>query len=183
MSALQRRAFLESIVAVGAIDRSGKKAAVSVSGAALDLMAPGEDIESTGRNDGYRSGTGTSDAAAIVSGAAALLRSKYPDMTAEEVVARLESTAIDKGKPGVDADYGHGILDLVAALSDSAAPSASASPSTAPTPTRSASAAASSATEPAGSTTPFIVGGVAVVVVLGGLIAFLLARRRPGASP
>jgi type VII secretion-associated serine protease mycosin len=175
-------AFLESVVAVGAVDRNGKQAAISVSGKALDLAAPGQDIASTGRTGGYIVGQdGTSDAAAIVSGAAALIRSKYPNMSATEVVERLESTAVDKGAPGVDPDYGHGIIDIVAALRDpGAAPSAS---SAAPAPTTTSAAPApapapQAKAEPASSSTPLIISGVAVLIVLGGLGAFLLARRR-----
>jgi len=162
------------------VDRSGKQARISVSGSALDIAAPGEDMTSTNREGGYNVGeNGTSDAAAIVSGAAALLRSKYPKMSAKEVVERLESTAVDKGAPGVDPDYGHGIIDIVAALSaDTAAPT-SAAPAT--TTTAAAPAPAPQAepeTEPAGSNTPLIAGGVVGFVLLGGLLAFLLARRR-----
>lgn len=174
-------AFLDGVVAVGAVDRSGKHAKISVSGSALDIAAPGEDMTSTNREGGYNVGeNGTSDAAAIVSGAAALLRSKYPKMSAKEVVERLESTAVDKGAPGVDPDYGHGIIDIVAALSaDTAAPT-SAAPATTTT-TAAAPAPAPQAepeTEPAGSNTPLIAGGVVGFVLLGGLLAFLLARRR-----
>lgn len=183
--AIASPAFLDGVVAVGAADRSGKKSAISVSGAALDLMAPGEDIEGASLDGGYSSGTGTSDAAAIVSGAVALIRSKYPDMSATEVVERLESTATDKGAPGVDPDYGHGIIDIVAALSKSTTPgsSASAAPSgttAAPAPTTSA---ASPEAETAGSSAPLVIGGVAVLVLLGGLAAFLLTRRRETRGP
>jgi type VII secretion-associated serine protease mycosin len=174
-------AFLDGVVAVGAVNRSGKKASISVSGAALDLMAPGEDIEGANHDGGYSSGTGTSDAAAMVSGAAALLRSKYPNMSATEVVERLESTATDKGAPGVDNDYGHGILNIVAALNEpTTAPSATTT-SAAPAPTATTSAASPQA-EPAGNKTPLIAGGVAVLVLLGGLVAFLLSRRRTGSA-
>jgi type VII secretion-associated serine protease mycosin len=179
-------AFLENVLAVGAVDRRGKHAKISVSGSALDLAAPGEDITTTNREGGYDVGEkGTSDAAAIVSGAAALLRSKYPKMTAAEVVQRLESTAIDKGPPGLDPDYGHGIIDIVAALKDPAAPAPStAAPAPAPTTTAAAPAPAPQAeTEPASSNTPILVGGAAVLVLLGGLAAFLLARRRSRPTP
>ncbi|MGW4941386.1 type VII secretion-associated serine protease mycosin [Actinoplanes sp. NPDC004185] len=175
-------AFLESVVAVGAVDRNGKQAKISVSGSALDVVAPGEDITSTNREGGYSvRQEGTSHAAAIVSGAAALIRSKYPSMSAAEVVERLESTAVDKGPPGVDPDYGHGIIDIVAALNGSAStpPSSAAAPAPAtttapPAPTPAPRAEA----EPASSKTPLIISGVAVLIVLGGLAAFLLARRR-----
>jgi subtilisin family serine protease len=178
-------AFLESIVAVGAIDETGKKAAISVSGAALDLMAPGEKVAGPWIRGGYNVGSGTSDSAAIVSGAAALIRSKYPNMSAAEVVDRLESTAIDKGAPGVDPDYGHGIIDIVAALSDGAAstaPSATPTSAAAPVPTTTTSAA-SPETEPASSNTPLIAGAAAVLAVLAGLAAFLILRRRASPSP
>ena len=125
-------AFLDSVVAVGAIDRSGKKAAVSVSGIALDLMAPGEDI--AGREPQRRVQLRLQERLILRPLCLArllLIRSKYPDMSATEVVERLESTAIDKGPPGVDPDYGHGIIDIVAALSGGPGSPASAAPSTA----------------------------------------------------
>ncbi|MGA5301571.1 type VII secretion-associated serine protease mycosin [Nucisporomicrobium flavum] len=177
-------AIFDSVVAVAASDREGKKADVSVTGSAIDLAAPGEDMTSTtNRGDYAIEQTGTSDAAAIVSGAAALLRSKYPDMTAEEVVERLESTATDKGAPGVDPEYGHGIVNIVAALSDGAA-SASSSPSAAPpTPALTSTAeAARPEPEPKSSSTPLITGGIVAVVVLtlGGVL--WLRRRRSGSS-
>ncbi|WFE33710.1 S8 family serine peptidase [Micromonospora sp. WMMD975] len=104
------------VIAVGGIDRNGNHAAISVTGPEIDVVAPAVDIYSTGLNGGYRVGTGTSDATAIVAGAAALIRSKYPDLPAEEVAHRLTATAIDKGPPGRDDQYGYGVIDLVAAL-------------------------------------------------------------------
>lgn len=180
-------AFLDSVVAVGAINRKGTKADISVSGSALDLVAPGDDITSISNRNDYSVGTeGTSDASAIVSGAAALLRSRYPNMTAAEVVDRLETTAVDKGAPGVDPDYGHGIIDIVAALSDGGGSGATASAAPATTTAAAAppatTAAAAPETEPASSSTPLIAGGVVVVVLLGGLVAFLLVRRRSGTT-
>ncbi|SCG51338.1 PEP-CTERM protein-sorting domain-containing protein [Micromonospora humi] len=51
-----------------------------------------------------------------MAGAAALIRSKYPHLPAAEVAHRLTATAIDKGPPGRDDEYGYGVIDLVAAL-------------------------------------------------------------------
>ncbi|WTZ06250.1 S8 family serine peptidase [Micromonospora sp. NBC_01392] len=104
------------VVAVGGIDRSGNHAPISVAGPEIDVVAPAVDIYSTGLNGGYRVGSGTSDATAIVAGAAALIRSKYPHLPAAEVAHRLTATAIDKGPPGRDDQYGYGVIDLVAAL-------------------------------------------------------------------
>jgi type VII secretion-associated serine protease mycosin len=115
-SAVQFPAFYPGVVAVGATDRNGNLAAISTTGRGVVITAPGVDIVSTGLNGKYRTGTGTSDSTAIVSGAVALIRSKYPDLPAAEVVHRLEATATDKGPPGLDEQYGYGVLNLVAAL-------------------------------------------------------------------
>ncbi|MFI7281636.1 type VII secretion-associated serine protease mycosin [Micromonospora chersina] len=106
----------EGVIAVGGIDRSGMHAAVSVTGPQVDVAAPAVDIYSTSYGGKYSKGTGTSGATAIVAGAAALIRSKYPDLPAQEVAHRLTATAIDKGPPGRDDEYGYGVIDLVAAL-------------------------------------------------------------------
>ncbi|GHJ17559.1 hypothetical protein TPA0908_55540 [Micromonospora sp. AKA38] len=82
----------------------------------MDVVAPAVDIYSTSFGGKYSKGTGTSSATAIVAGAAALIRSKYPHLPAEEVAHRLTATAVDKGPPGRDDQYGYGVIDLVAAL-------------------------------------------------------------------
>ncbi|MFI5486527.1 type VII secretion-associated serine protease mycosin [Micromonospora echinaurantiaca] len=104
------------VIAVGGVDRTGKRAAVSVTGVEVDVVAPGVDIYSTSRDGRYRKGTGTSDSTAIVAGAVALIRSRFPDLPASEVAHRLTATAVDKGPPGRDDQYGYGVIDLVAAL-------------------------------------------------------------------
>src|SRR5690606_1164507 len=69
-----------------------------------------------GLNGGYNQGTqGTSAATAIVSGAVALIRSKYPDLTAPAVIRLITSTADDKGEPGRDVLYGYGVTNIVTA--------------------------------------------------------------------
>ncbi|MBX7269158.1 type VII secretion-associated serine protease mycosin [Micromonospora sp. Llam7] len=105
-----------SVIAVGGIGRNGSYSSVSVAGPQIDLVAPAVDIYSTSYGDAYSKGTGTSGAAAIVAGAAALIRAKYPYLPADEVAHRLTATAIDKGPPGRDDQYGYGVIDLVAAL-------------------------------------------------------------------
>ncbi|PWR07103.1 type VII secretion-associated serine protease [Micromonospora acroterricola] len=128
----------KGVIAVGGIDRAGNRAAISVTGPEVDVVAPAVDIYSTSINGKYRKGTGTSDATAIVAGAAALIRSKYPYLPAQEVAHRLTATAIDKGPPGRDDEYGYGVIDLVAALTadvpplgfESVSPSAGGGPTT-----------------------------------------------------
>jgi subtilisin family serine protease len=62
-------------------------------------------------------GAGTSHAAPRVTGAAALIRHKFPGLSGMQLKDLLLSTAEDIGEPGVDTIYGHGKLDLSNALS------------------------------------------------------------------
>jgi type VII secretion-associated serine protease mycosin len=136
-SRIQAPARYPGVLAVVGVDREGKHAEVSVTGPEAVLAAPAVEIVSTNAGGGYRTGTGTSDATAIVAGAVALVRSKYPQLKAPEVIHRLAATAIDKGKPGRDDEYGYGVIDLVAALTADVPPlgsSAPAAPSTAAAP-------------------------------------------------
>jgi type VII secretion-associated serine protease mycosin len=184
-SGIDAPAFVPSVVAVTAIGQDGRLDPISATGPEADIAAPGSDIESTGLKSGYFSGTGTSGSSAIVAGAAALIRSKYPELTAPEVVDVLESTADDKGAPGVDSEYGHGVLNIVAALKAAGTKggaSAPASPTTttAPAPLPSATpAAADPGTEPASNSGPLIIGIVlGLLALMGGLATFLAIRRR-----
>lgn len=71
------------------------------------------DIES---GDGYGTYSGTSMAAPVVSGAAAVVKSKAPNLTARQVVDILLRTATDLGAPGTDPVYGRGLVNLALAL-------------------------------------------------------------------
>lgn len=139
------------VLAVSAVDRTGKfRDDVSVSGPEVSFAAPGVDIP-TSRHGEKAPTSGTSQAAAIVSGVVALVRSRYPDLTAAQVADQLARTAKDLGPPGRDSEYGYGLVDPVAAL----------------------------ATEPDGTGTPwwlFALGALGGVAVLAA--AFLVIRRR-----
>jgi subtilisin family serine protease len=176
-------ALLQGVVAVGAVDRRGVRASVSVKGNKLAVVAPGVDVHSTSARGKYQRATGTSDSAAIVAGAAALVRSRFPDLSAEEVVHRLTATATDKGPPGHDDEYGYGVLNLVAALaadvpplSDGATPSSGATTSppghvaAPPTPKR----------EPGGGRgTILVLVGVLAAGTVVTLLVLRSRRRRP----
>jgi len=84
------------------------------------LAAPGVNIEST-RLGGSGSGnvitdSGTSMAAPHVTGAAALLISQWPELDSPTIAKLLLDTATDLGAPGVDAVYGHGLLNVANAV-------------------------------------------------------------------
>ena len=126
---------------------------------------------------------GTSPATAIVSGAAALVRAKFPQLSAQEVIHRLTATATDIGKPGRDDECGYGVLNIVKALTADVPPlqtTASPTPASATTPAATATTA-TTATGP--ETTPTNRAAVAavtgvIVVLAGGLFAFWAVRRR-----
>ncbi len=88
----------------------------------VDLSAPASGILVADPLDlpgGYGLADGTSYAAPLAAGAAALAWSIDPDLTPEEVWDLLRATAVDLGDPGRDEVYGHGRVDvgaLVAAV-------------------------------------------------------------------
>lgn len=59
---------------------------------------------------------GTSFSAPQISGAVALLRQAFPNLTAAQAVQILLTSASDAGATGVDSTYGAGILDVAAAF-------------------------------------------------------------------
>jgi hypothetical protein len=80
------------------------------------LMAPGVEVWSTYPANDLVLISGTSQATPHVSGAAALLVQLWPTLLPSEVVDIMLSTATDRGAPGVDTVYGHGLLNLSAAI-------------------------------------------------------------------
>lgn len=107
------------MIAVGAVDSNGVIATFSNQcGSTMNfcLMAPGVEVWSTDANGSLVLQSGTSMAAPYVSGAAALLTQSWPALTPAEVVQILLTTATDLGAAGVDAVYGHGLLNLRAAI-------------------------------------------------------------------
>ena len=89
----------------------------SLSGPESVLAAPAADLIGA-RPGGYWKVEGTSFAAPIVAGTAALIRSHWPDMSAANVVNRLIQTARDLGPSGRDQKYGFGVVDPVRALTN-----------------------------------------------------------------
>jgi subtilisin family serine protease len=86
---------LDNIVSVAAIDRNGHLADFSNYGAtSVDVAAPGVDIYSTQPHNRYQTLSGTSMATPHVSGVAGLVLSQYPDLTNEQLKARLVNTAV-----------------------------------------------------------------------------------------
>ncbi|MER7888309.1 type VII secretion-associated serine protease mycosin [Micromonospora sp. NPDC094482] len=173
------------VIAVGGVDRSGIHATVSVVGPEIDIAAPAVDIYSTSYDGKYSKGTGTSGATAIVAGAAALIRSKYPYLPAREVAHRLTATAVDKGPPGRDDEYGYGVIDIVAALTADVPPlgfeSATASATAGGDPSTTGAAAPSDEDSSAATVRGLVTLGV--IVAAGTTWVVLARRRRRGDDP
>jgi subtilisin family serine protease len=81
-----------------------------------DVSAPGQDVLSTLMGGGYGLGSGTSMATPHVAGLAALILSKNPLLTSDQVHQILETTALDLGPSGKDNDYGAGRIRAPQAL-------------------------------------------------------------------
>jgi type VII secretion-associated serine protease mycosin len=88
----------------------------SITGRPTVLVAPAADLRSARPAGGHWRVQGTSFAAPLVSATAALVRAKWPRMSAANVVQRLTSTARDLGPAGRDERFGFGAVDPVAAL-------------------------------------------------------------------
>jgi hypothetical protein len=96
---------------VGAIGIDGAAAADYVAGA-VDVVAPGVDIASLGISGvGQSQASGTQYAVAFVAGEVALVRSMYPDLTAAQVVRRIEATADRMGPRSPDLTFGWGLIN------------------------------------------------------------------------
>ncbi|MDQ1699298.1 MAG: hypothetical protein QOG34_1161 [Frankiaceae bacterium] len=107
-------------VGVSATDQQDRLASFSEHGPQVALSAPGVHILAAYRtkqgSHTYAYFDGTSLAAPMVTGVAALLFSKHSDWSAATVVSRLKTTATDLGKKGRDDYYGAGRVDAGRAL-------------------------------------------------------------------
>lgn len=83
------------------------------------LVAPGELILVSDNNGGTTRLSGTSFSAPLVTGAISLLHDRWPWLQnhAKETADIILQSAEDLGAPGVDAVYGHGLLDVAASQS------------------------------------------------------------------
>jgi membrane-anchored mycosin MYCP len=121
--------FSDYVLSVGAVDNTGAPISKSLAGPWVAAGAPGVGImglspQTGGPANAYppiRPGEknmpfwGTSFSAAYVSGVAALVRAKYPALSAHQVINRILQTAHNPPR-GVDNQVGYGVVDPVAAL-------------------------------------------------------------------
>jgi membrane-anchored mycosin MYCP len=179
--------FADYVLSVGAVDNAGAPISKSLAGPWVAAAAPGIGIMGLSPETGEpvnayppaRPGDkdmpfwGTSFSAAYVSGVAALVRAKFPELSAHQVVNRILQTSHNPPR-GVDNQVGYGVVDPVADLTFNVPPGE-----------RTAPGAQSRVIVPAPPPPPpdhrarnlavAFAGLVAAVVVIGAL--FALARR------
>ena len=121
-------ATIPGVLTVAGLDRKGTASVdASSQGISIGVAAPAENLLGGVPGGSYAEWQGTSGSTPIVAGVAALIRSKWPEMSAKQVINRIVSTAKDAGAPGKDPLYGFGVLNAEAALKDNV-PEASANP-------------------------------------------------------
>ncbi|MGE7439510.1 MULTISPECIES: type VII secretion-associated serine protease mycosin [Kitasatospora] len=206
---VQYPAAFPGVVAVGAVDRQGHVWNMSDKGPETTLVAPGVDITdaTATSSSSYGKGSGTSSSTAYVSAIAALIRSKFPNLSAGQVINRMIKSAVappDKSTVPNDS-YGYGIASAAGALApnptvdngpkenpllhrveshkpagvDDSEPSAS--PSAAASPAGSGTGGAGTAAKNS-SRGPLLAlgGGIAVLVVVVVVVLVIRRARRSG---
>jgi type VII secretion-associated serine protease mycosin len=118
------------VLAVGATDMYSRPWKSTQAQNYVSVAAPGVHMPTTGKNPNfyYPISAGTSNSAALVSGAVALVRSANPTMPAREVVHRLIATALDVRTPGNDRQTGYGIVRITRAMDTAGYPVSPDSP-------------------------------------------------------
>ncbi|HEU5426500.1 MAG TPA: S8 family serine peptidase [Actinocrinis sp.] len=179
------------VIAVSAVDQSGKMDPYSHFGSDVTVAAPGVNIEVPYPGGQYGLRSGTSQAAPWVSAEAALIIGLHPDWTAGQVIRVIIGNTSSSSGQRVDDHVGYGVINPLKALGAAAptdtsnplggpaATSAAASPSSAgagaPSNTASTPAAASSGK----SSNIGLYAGLGVgVLVLIGVIVFLITRGK-----
>jgi membrane-anchored mycosin MYCP len=104
------------VLGVGAIDEAGARWQSSQVGSYVDLVAPGASVVTLQRGTGMVAADGTGLASGFVSAAAALVRAQKGDISAAAIVRQLVATATPSS--GDSAQYGDGIVNPEAAVSD-----------------------------------------------------------------
>ncbi|MFE9201056.1 type VII secretion-associated serine protease mycosin [Micromonospora sp. NPDC007230] len=105
------------VIAVAGLERNTKNLwSGSITGHETVVTAPATALYGARPDSGYWRVQGTSFASPLVAATAALIRARYPRMSAGDVVNRIIKTARDLGPTGRDDRFGYGMVDPVAAL-------------------------------------------------------------------
>lgn len=109
-------ARLSECIAVGATNELSGIAYFSNYGPEQEVVAPGVAIYSTATGGAYVEAQGTSMSCPQVSGVIALLLSRFPSLSPNQVRAIIAASAIDMGQPNKDDYFGYGLVNAARAL-------------------------------------------------------------------
>jgi subtilisin family serine protease len=104
------------VIGVAAVSDGGGAAGFSSDNLSVQVAAPGVNIPAQGRDGQYWLVSGTSPACALVAGAAALIKSRYPGIAPDLVARALTSTTRYQPAAVYDKQVGFGTVDAAAAL-------------------------------------------------------------------
>ncbi|WP_040774479.1 type VII secretion-associated serine protease mycosin [Nocardia pneumoniae] len=120
--------FAPHVLAVASVEADGTPSPFSIHGPWVGVAAPGRNIvsldskpggaglvDSVQTSEGVGAIDGTSFSSAYVSGLAALVRARFPELSAQQVIDRITRTAQQPGS-GRDDRIGYGLIDPLAAL-------------------------------------------------------------------
>ena len=111
-------ATIPGVLVVAGVDRNAvASSAASTAGLSISVAAPATDLVSAFPGGEYKIWSGSSGAAPIVSGLVALVRAKYPELDANNVINRIIETATQVGTENYSSEYGYGLIDPEKALS------------------------------------------------------------------
>ncbi len=123
-------ATIPGVLTVGGVDKTGAASVeASTQGITIGISAPSEQLLGVSADSRIVLWDGTSGAAPIIAGVAALVRSAHPDMDAANVINRIIRTARPAAgaTASPDPQYGYGLVDAAAAVTADV-PSVSANP-------------------------------------------------------
>ncbi|HEX5289430.1 MAG TPA: S8 family serine peptidase, partial [Streptosporangiaceae bacterium] len=173
------------VIAVGAIARNGRLAPFSSRHSYVSLTAPGVRLAAAVPPDDYARISSTSTSSGMVAGVAALIRSRFPHLSAAQVGHALtggttagRTSAPGTGRGTIDAAKAVGLAASINAAAEPRQPAATARPSQSGQSGQRLSTTAAhraNASDLAGSLVRYVVAGLCVLIVL--LVALLLVMR------
>ncbi|WP_307827502.1 S8 family serine peptidase [Planomonospora sp. ID82291] len=113
-------ASFPGVVSVAATGPGLRRASFSNANPSVLVAAPGVDVLGAGPGDAYWVGRGTSQATALVSGVAALIKSEHPEMSPALVAQALTAGATRRPAGGYDTGTGFGVVNAARALAEAA---------------------------------------------------------------
>ncbi len=120
-------ASFDNVLSVGASNINDEKAGFATYSYKIDLLAPGKDIYVIDGDSIYSTKLGTSYSSPMVAGAAALVRSRFPNLNAKQVMERIRINTDEiydiPGNQTFDGRLGSGRLNVFKALTNNINPS------------------------------------------------------------